>query len=167
MNTKTLLIAIVLLALVAGALIFARSENSTSSNSTSKPTAQTQPSPSESPHVNQPRVARIPAYQTASEARALPPTLPPEKFFGKPMDAYTVAKKIPETLAQLPCYCHCDRGFGHKSLHSCFVDDHAAQCAVCVDEALLAYRLQKDQGFTPEQIRDRIVEKYSADQHQH
>ena len=168
MSTKTLLITIVALALVVGALIYAKSEsNPTSPPTKQTETAQTEPSHSESPHVNQPRVAKIPAYQSASEARELPPTLPPEKFFGKPMDAYAVAKKIPETLAQLPCYCHCDRGFGHKSLHTCFVDDHAAHCAVCVDEALLAYRLQIDEGLTPEQIRNRIVEKYSADEHQH
>jgi hypothetical protein len=62
----------------------------------------------------------------------------------------------------LPCYCHCDEGFGHKSLHSCFVDDHASHCAVCVDEALLAYKLQTEGGLTPEQIRERIVAQYSA-----
>ena len=167
MSTKSLLIAIIVLALVAGALIFAKSENSTSSNSSPTPARQTQPAHTDSPHVAKPRVPKVPAYQSAAEVRELPVTLPPEKFFGKTMDAYTVAKQIPKTLAQLPCYCHCDQGFGHKSLHTCFVDDHAAHCAVCVDEALLAYRLQKDERLTPEQIRNRIVEKYSADQHQH
>ena len=167
MTTKTLLITIVILALVVGALIYAKSEsNPTSTPTKQPPTAQTQPSHSESPHVNEPRVAKVPAYQSAAEARELPPTLPADRFFGKTMDAYTVAKQIPKTLAQLPCYCHCDQGFGHKSLHTCFVDDHAAHCAVCVDEALLAYRLEKDEGLTPEQIRERIVEKYSAE-HQH
>lgn len=170
MNIKTLLIAIVVLTLVVGALIFVKSEGNTprpSSVTTQPPPAQTKPALTESPRMSPQRVAKIPAYQAVTEARDLPDTLPPTQFFGKTMDAYTVAKKIPETLAQLPCYCHCDQGFGHKSLHTCFVDDHAAHCAVCVDEALLAYRLQKDEGLAPEQIRDRIVEKYSADQHQH
>ena len=36
-------------------------------------------------------------------------------------------------------------------------------CAVCVDEALLAYKLQKDQKLTPEQVREKIIEKYSAE----
>jgi hypothetical protein len=88
--------------------------------------------------------------------------LPAEDFTGKTRAAYRVAKEIPETLAQLPCYCHCDRGMGHKSLHSCFEDDHAAHCAVCVDEALLADRLQKS-GLTPAQIREKIVAQYSAE----
>jgi hypothetical protein len=168
MMNKTLLIAILILALVAGALIFVKSESDTTetSSKTNQPVApRTEPARVES-HAGSTPVKRVPAYQRASEARDLPATLAPAKFLGKTMDAYTVAKKIPETLAQLPCYCHCDQGFGHKSLHTCFVDDHAAHCAVCVDEALLAYRLQQDEKLTPEQIRNRIVEKYSAD-HQH
>jgi hypothetical protein len=44
------------------------------------------------------------------------------------------------------------------------VDDHAAHCAVCVDEALLAYRLHKEQQLSPEQIRDLIIAEYSAQQ---
>ena len=68
---------------------------------------------------------------------------------------------IPQTIAQLPCYCHCDRGFGHKSLHSCYVDGHASSCAVCVEEVLTAYRLQKQEGLSPAQIRERIIAEYS------
>jgi len=77
-------------------------------------------------------------------------------------EAYKVAGEIPQTLAQLPCYCHCDEGFGHKSLQSCFVDDHAAHCAICTEEALAAYKLQK-QGLTPAQIRERIIAEYSQE----
>jgi hypothetical protein len=49
---------------------------------------------------------------------------------------------------------------GHKSLHSCFEDDHAAHCDVCTNEALMAYRLQK-QGLTPKQIREQIITQFS------
>ena len=108
--------------------------------------------------------ARVPAFQTVAQIDTLPPTLPANKFIGKSREAYLVAKEIPKTLAQLPCYCECDKAFGHKSLYSCFVDDHASQCAVCVDEALLAYKLQKEERLTPEQVRERIIEKYSAAQ---
>jgi len=94
----------------------------------------------------------------------LGPTLPAEDFSGKTRAAYRVAEEIPETLSQLPCYCYCDRGMGHKSLHSCFEDEHAAHCAVCVDEALLAYSLQKDGRMTPAQVREKIIEKYSPTQ---
>ena len=70
-------------------------------------------------------------------------------------------RQIPMTIAQLPCYCHCDEGFGHKSLYSCFEDEHAAHCAVCVNEALLALTLEK-QKLSPAEIRERIVAQYSA-----
>lgn len=102
----------------------------------------------------------VPAhYQTEPAASSLAPTLAPEKFTGKAQEAYRVVRETPQLIAQLPCYCYCDRGFGHKSLHSCFVDDHAAHCAVCVDEALLAYNLQK-RGLSPQQIREQIIEQY-------
>jgi hypothetical protein len=105
----------------------------------------------------------VPAFMDASQVGDLPPTLPAANFFGKAREAYAAAKEIPGTLAQLPCYCYCDKAFGHKSLHTCFVDDHASQCAVCVDEALLAYRLQKEERKTPEQVRQIIIEKYAAE----
>ena len=104
----------------------------------------------------------IPAYLAVAPSRAsLRPTLPPEQFFGPAREAYRAVRQIPVTIAQLPCYCHCDRGFGHKSLYSCFEDDHASHCAVCVNEALLALRLEKEEKLTPAQIRDRIVAQYS------
>lgn len=102
----------------------------------------------------------VPAhYQTEPAASSLAPTLAPEKFTGKAQEAYRVVREAPQLIAQLPCYCYCDRGFGHKSLHSCFVDDHAAHCAVCVDEALLAHNLQK-RGLSPQQIREQIIAQY-------
>ena len=102
----------------------------------------------------------IPAhYETEPPRIALATTLNPEKFNGKTREAYRIVRETPQLIAQLPCYCYCDRGFGHKSLHSCFVDDHAAHCAVCVDEALLAYNLQK-RGMSPQQIRAQIIEQY-------
>ena len=104
----------------------------------------------------------VPAhYQTEPAANSLAPTLAPEKFTGKAQEAYRVVREAPQLIAQLPCYCYCDRGFGHKSLHSCFVDDHAAHCAICVDEALLADDLQK-RGLSPQQIREQIIAQYGG-----
>ena len=70
--------------------------------------------------------------------------------------AYEIAAKIPKVLAQEPCYCGCDRHFGHHSLLDCYASDHTAGCAVCVQEAFLAYELHK-QGKTPAQIRAAIM----------
>lgn len=54
------------------------------------------------------------------------PTLSPSLFVGRAAEAYRVAKKIPEVLDQLYCYCRCAENFGHKSLLSCYVDKHAS-----------------------------------------
>lgn len=105
---------------------------------------------------------RVPAFEVdAVSLKNLPPTLAPEKFSGRQQRAYQLVKEIPETIAQLPCYCYCDQGIGHKSLHSCYVDDHAAHCGVCVDEVLVAYQLQKEEKLTPSQIRERIIKQFS------
>lgn len=119
------------------------------------------------PHPVAEKSPRVPAYQSAEQSRQLGATLEPSQFFGKAREAYQIAKKIPSTLAQLPCYCHCDQSFGHKSLHTCFEDDHASHCAVCVDEALMAYQLQTEEKLTPDEVRTRIIENYSTHSHNH
>ena len=103
---------------------------------------------------------RVPAYYTSTADLArLPPTLSPELFTGNKKLAYQAAKEIPETLAQLPCYCHCDRGHNHKSLHSCFESEHGENCGICIGEALMAYNLRK-QGVAVSEIRRQIIAAY-------
>ena len=103
---------------------------------------------------------RVPAYQTvAPEPRTLPATLSPEAFTGNKRLAYKAAQDIPEVLAQLPCYCHCDRTQGHKSLHSCFESEHGENCGICIGEALMAYNLHK-QRVPVSEIRKQIIAAY-------
>ena len=105
--------------------------------------------------------ARVPAhYDQPPSLSSLGPTLSPDKFTGITRAAYQAAKEIPQIIAQMPCYCHCDRSLGHKSLHSCFEDNRAANCATCIQEALRAYALQK-QGLSAETIRERIIDEFS------
>jgi len=56
-------------------------------------------------------------------------TLEPN-MFGDPRikKAYQVAKEIPWVLDSIYCYCMCEESpvFKHKSLLSCYVDNHAA-----------------------------------------
>ena len=107
------------------------------------------------------QASRVPKYSTeARDLNALPPTLSPALFTGNPKLAYEVAKEIPQTLAQLPCYCHCDMSAGHQSLHSCFVTEHGEACGICINEALLAYGLEKRHKLNPAQIRERIIAAY-------
>lgn len=103
---------------------------------------------------------RVPAYYTTPpDAATLPPTLSPGLFDGNKRLAYEAAKEIPKTLAQLPCYCHCDRSQGHKSLHSCFESEHGENCGICIGEALMAHNLQK-QGMKVSEIRKQIIHAY-------
>jgi hypothetical protein len=157
MNKK--LIVPILVLLVAGLLAVKYLRPS----QTAEPRISLHDESSSRPEVARPAsnaTMQVPAYYV-NPPGTLPPTLAPEKFPGKTRQAYQAAKEIPQTLAQLPCYCHCDRGMGHKSLHSCFEDEHAAHCDVCANEALTAYRLEKEQKLSVANIRERIIEEYS------
>ena len=70
--------------------------------------------------------------------------------------AYELAAKIPKVIHQQPCYCYCDRGMGHTSLHSCFSGTHGAQCGTCLKELYYSYTMHKH-GKTARQIRAGII----------
>jgi hypothetical protein len=96
-------------------------------------------------------------FATAEAAKPLTQTLDPKKFsVPYVVKSYQLAKDIPEVLAQQPCYCYCDTGFGHKSLLDCHKDNHSAECLVCVKEALLAGQLHKA-GKSAAEIRAAII----------
>jgi hypothetical protein len=86
--------------------------------------------------------------------------LSPALFVGKIETAYRVAHNMPDVLDQLYCYCECDKHSGHRSLLSCYTDHHAANCDVCVNEALDASRMMK-QGDKMTDIKSAIDRKYS------
>lgn len=137
-----------------------QSQSTTAVQTPTSPASQTQAPAHEHSPASQAKV--VPAFLKVPPSKSsLAPTLNPESFSGITRDAYRAVREIPVTIAQLPCYCHCDQGFGHKSLYSCFEDDHAAHCDVCVREALLALKLEKEQKMTPAQIREAIVAQYS------
>jgi flagellar basal body-associated protein FliL len=53
--------------------------------------------------------------------------LNPAMFMGQTRAAYAAAKKYPEILNEVYCYCYCDEPpFHHKTLLSCFVEKHGA-----------------------------------------
>jgi hypothetical protein len=156
MKKNWLLIAGIALLSVAAVLMV------NSKNSPPPVTTTTQTTPAPPQHDHSAMAKTMPAhFEMPPSKSSLGPTLDPASFTGITRDAYHAAREIPVTLAQLPCYCHCDQGFGHKSLYSCFQDDHASHCDVCVREALLALKLEKEQKMTPAQIRDTIVAQYS------
>jgi Protein of unknown function with PCYCGC motif len=151
------LITIIISCLIfpAGLLLSACSENGAHSH-------QRQESPSPA-HAHAPAMTqkRVPAYfKEPPDLKLLPPTLSPAMFSGQTREAYQIAKDIPQTLAQLPCFCYCDYSVGHKSLHSCFEDEHSVGCALCQDSAMMAKELKGD-GYNIEQIREKLIAKYS------
>ena len=90
-------------------------------------------------------------------------TLDPALYTGPAHEAYRVAREHPELLAQLHCYCGCDRLHGHNNLLDCFRDTHGGHCAICVGEAVEAARMYQT-GTPVEQIRDALRERYSRHQ---
>ncbi len=88
------------------------------------------------------------------------PTLSPEYFTGKVAKAYRIAKEIPQVLDSLYCYCDCKENFNHKSLLTCYVDEHASRCDICMDEAIMAYKLYKE-GKDVLAIRKAVDSRFS------
>lgn len=99
-----------------------------------------------------------PYHKSARDAQPLPQTLPASDFRDRPLvaQAYQIAHEIPIVLAQQPCYCHCDREFGHTSLLDCFTSTHTAGCGVCMGKTFYAFRMTR-QGKTPAEIRQGII----------
>ncbi|MBI5345162.1 MAG: hypothetical protein HZB83_07495 [Deltaproteobacteria bacterium] len=91
-------------------------------------------------------------------------TLSPALFTGATADAYRIAREIPEVLDSLHCYCECKKNFGHKSLLTCYVDEHAKHCDVCQDEAFMAYELHR-QGADIKSIRAAVDQRFSNRSH--
>jgi hypothetical protein len=158
MKQRMLLIILILGTLALGAACSGSSgraqQRQTASQNNMAKTTVANPTPAK-------RAALIPPYQTGVSLKNLLPTLPPEAFSGSVRNAYAIAKEIPQTLAQLPCYCGCDKSVKHKSLHSCYVDSHASGCGVCMNEAFTAYKLQKEQKLNADQIREKIINEYA------
>jgi Protein of unknown function with PCYCGC motif len=106
----------------------------------------------------------VPHFNAAAPAKGtkLPPILPKAELWGANAQfvyqthAYELAAKIPKVLYQQPCYCYCDRGMGHNSLHSCFAGTHGAECGTCLKELYYTYTMYK-RGKTPRQIRAGII----------
>ncbi len=107
---------------------------------------------------------RVPDFNSSAPAKdaKLPRILGKEDLWGDNAQypfqthAYELAAKIPAVIHQQPCYCYCDRGMGHNSLHSCFEGTHGAQCSTCLKELYYTYTEHK-KGKTAAQIRQGII----------
>lgn len=86
------------------------------------------------------------------------PTINPAMYVGKIATAYRIAQGNRELLDSMFCYCYCKR-MGHKSLLSCYTDQHAANCSICMDQAIYAYKLSK-QGLSIPEVRKMMDKKF-------
>ena len=163
---ELLIVALIVVGIgLVAATIWPRKDARVATPNSSGIANQNAPTAARTTNHNHEASVRVPAhYKDAQPRTALRPTLAPEIFTGNVRQAYQVAEDIPQVLAQLPCYCHCDMSEGHKSLHSCFEDEHGANCGICIGEALMAYNLQR-QGLTGAQIRERIMQAYGGQKH--
>jgi Protein of unknown function with PCYCGC motif len=72
-----------------------------------------------------PKAFKLLKEKSIDPKTGLPKTLDPSLFRGDAKAAYTVAKEIPNILAQMPCFCDCEP-YGHENLLDCFIDNHGA-----------------------------------------
>ena len=98
----------------------------------------------------------VPAFHSEAPKGQLPETLSPSQFSNVVVqNAYILAARVKKVLYRQPCYCHCDRSQGHKSLLDCFASSHGSGCGVCLREAIYSYE-QSKKGKSAAQIRDGI-----------
>ena len=104
-------------------------------------------------HLPQAVEEQVPAFHNQAPQGQLPDTVSPTEFSDVVVqNAYILAGRVKKILYQQPCYCHCDRSQGHKSLLDCFASKHGAACGVCMREAIYSYE-QSHHGKTAAQIR--------------
>jgi hypothetical protein len=77
----------------------------------------------------------------------------PSSYRGSVRDVYQAAWAIPEVFDSLYCYCGCKANprFRHKTLLTCYTDDHAANCYICLKEGEMAWTMTQ-QGKSIEEI---------------
>ena len=109
--------------------------------------------PGAASRLRQGAVEQIPAFHEQASQGQLPETVNPSQFTDVLVqNAYVLAARVKKILYQQPCYCHCDRSQGHKSLLDCFASTHGSGCGVCMREAIYSYE-QSRKGKTAAQIR--------------
>ena len=75
-------------------------------------------------------------------------------------EAYVVARQIPQILDGIYCHCDCSKHMGHRSLLTCYETDHAAQCDICMGEAMLASQMVAG-GSSLAQIRAAVDSQFN------
>src|SRR5258708_36500954 len=95
-----------------------------------------------SSHSVRPDLNQVPVYfKQAKDATPFPSTLDPTQFeIANVREAYSVAKEIPDVLAQQPCYCYCQRQW-HRTLLDGFTTFLSPSSNISINKARSAGRL--------------------------
>lgn len=119
-----------------------------------------------------PAPAKAPAQNSCATCTERAVVLDPARFSDtrtyepqvKP--AYEIARKYPQTLDRLHCFCECQESMTHrhKTLLTCFTSEHAAGCGICMREAILAGEL-KEKGAPDDQIENTVESVFKTDGH--
>lgn len=82
------------------------------------------------------------------------PLMPPSRYNSQVARYYKRAAMIPEVLDSIYCYCRCKENprFRHKNLLTCFTDDHASECGICMSQMKMAWKMTKE-GKSISEIR--------------
>jgi hypothetical protein len=80
-------------------------------------------------------------------------------YTGKAAEAYRIAAEIPKIIDSQFCYCYCKKNHQHKTLLTCFTNEHGSKCDTCINEVLYAYELYK-QGKTLDEIIVLVDKKF-------
>lgn len=117
---------------------------------------------SSSESAQTPAVQAAPSTQATPDAAGVNKVLDPAGFDDKRVrTAYEAARQYAHVLEEIYCYCRCKENIGHRALVECFETDHAAQCDVCMNEAVIAARMTQE-GRTPKEIQKAIDALYAG-----
>lgn len=87
------------------------------------------------------------------------PALTSALFTGRAALAYKYAAEIPDVIDSQFCYCYCKKNHGHKTLLTCFTNEHGAKCDTCIEEVIYAYELHQ-QGKSVDEIVAAVDKKF-------
>jgi hypothetical protein len=118
--------------------------------------------PDATPEQQPPVVQSAPQASAAPDAAGVNKVLDPAGFSDERVrKAYEAAKQYAAALESIYCYCRCKENIGHRALVECFETDHAAQCDVCMNEAMITARMTAE-GRTPKEIQKAIDALYAG-----
>ena len=108
---------------------------------------------------NQSNMPERPIRTSPLELIETRPVLSPDIFYGRTALAYQYASEIPKALDNQFCYCYCRKNLNHKTLLTCFTNDHGANCNICQNEVFRAYQLNKE-GLSISEIVKKIDKEF-------